>query len=114
MLSIMQEGRALTESQASPEHMPSIDLASESDTLDTIVVNPLQHLDHAHARHMLPPPSNQAQGLIGNRKRYFSKRTENIEELEDEVEVLRRQVRDKKKRKLLIEKKRLEKELADM
>ena len=63
---------------------------------------------------MLPPLSNQAQGLIRNQKRYFSKRTENIKELKDKVEVLRRQVRDKKKRKLLIEKKRLEKELADM
>jgi hypothetical protein len=114
MLSIIQEGRVLTESQAYAENMPSIDLASESDTLDTIVVNPLQHLDHVHARHMLPPPSNQAQGLIGNRKRYFSKMTENIEELEDQIEVLKRQVREKKKRKLLIEKKRLEKELADM
>jgi hypothetical protein len=41
MLSIIEKGRALAKSQAFPEHMPSIDLASESDTLDTIIVNPL-------------------------------------------------------------------------
>jgi hypothetical protein len=41
MLSIIEKGRALAESQVFPEYMPSIDSALESDILDTIVVNPL-------------------------------------------------------------------------
>jgi hypothetical protein len=41
MLSIIEKGRALAKSQVFPKYMPSIDSASESNTLDTIVVNPL-------------------------------------------------------------------------
>jgi hypothetical protein len=41
MLNIIEKGRALAESQAFPEYMPSIDSALESDTLDIIIVNPL-------------------------------------------------------------------------
>jgi hypothetical protein len=41
MLSIIKEGRALTKSQVSPKYIPSIDLASESNTLDIIIINPL-------------------------------------------------------------------------
>jgi hypothetical protein len=58
MLSIIQEGQALTKSQASPKHILSIDSALESNTLDTIVINPLQHLNHIYTKHILPPPSN--------------------------------------------------------
>jgi hypothetical protein len=41
MLSIIQKGQVLTKSQASLEYIPSIDLALESNTLDTIIINPL-------------------------------------------------------------------------
>jgi hypothetical protein len=41
MLNIIEKEQALAKSEVFPKYMPSIDSASESDTLDIIVVNPL-------------------------------------------------------------------------
>jgi hypothetical protein len=41
MLSIIEKGQALAKSQVFPKHMPGIDSALESNTLNIIIVNPL-------------------------------------------------------------------------
>ena len=105
---------------ASAEHMLDIWSESESIASDTIVVRPADQASYAYARHMPTPPSNQAQGLAGGRKRYYSQ-TDNSEDdtqlrvLEDDIRALKKRLAEAKRQKrLLAEKESLQRQLAEL
>jgi len=92
--------------------MSSISAESESTTSDTIVCLP----SVTHARHMLPPPSNQEQGLSRSRKRHFYQPdNSDLDKLEGDIKALKERVMlAKKRQRLLKEQEDLRRELAQL